>query len=446
VRRSRLAWTAAALLAAACGEAAKPQPGPLDRVYMPTGLAVHRAAGGEARLIVASSNADLRYDDVSGGAVLSIEPEGAGTTFGVNIRSFAGELAIARNDPANPAEPDPAACGTAVPGAVAITAMRGSDTLDAILVAPGGLSCWHCDVPLAGPTFGDPFAVAVACGGGRARAFVGHLRSFTAEAVISEYDLDPDRQGRVRTVSIGAGPVRSLAYDPARDRLYVIGLATGSPTPLRWLELRDCELGLAPGAGGCSVGSATFPSLPPGLELRAMALAHANGKTPQRAFLTARLYDPVSAALHGGRTTDDGGLLLVVDLVDNALGGVDAELIRAEPIGRGAQDVRVLPLRAGLGEVVAALSVDDASLWIYDDETGRMARLGREDALGGGSELGGEPFGLAVDPEAAGTARVYVGSFRESFITPVDVPLAAPDAAVVVSTAGATRRITGGTQ
>lgn len=190
------------------------------------------------------------------------------------------------------------------------------------------------------------------------------------------------------------------------------------------------------------MGSATFPEVGVGVELRAMALGHPAAGAPQRAFLTARLYDPVAAAVAGGRTTDWGGRLLVVDLVENALGGVDAELVRSEPIGHGAQDVRVLPSRGpGRGDVVVALAVDDGSLWIYDDETHSIARFGRLDALGGRPELGNEPFGLAVDPEATTTARVYVGSFRDSYITPVDVPLETPDAAVIVSTV----RITGRT-
>ncbi len=103
------------------------------------------------------------------------------------------------------------------------------------------------------------------------------------------------------------------------------------------------------------------------------------GRTPRapgvpiRAYLTARLYDPVSAAAAGGRTTDYGGLLLVVDLVDNAFGGVDPQLVSVLDIGHGAQDVRVLPRLPAWApdrrDVVAAVSVDEGSLWIYDDET-----------------------------------------------------------------------------
>jgi hypothetical protein len=436
LRSVRLAWIAAAL-AAACGEASQPQPGPLGSIYKPTGIAVHHPAGGEARLVVASSNGDLRYDDESGGAILSIDPAGAGTTLGVNIRSFAGDLALATEAECGPFWPE-------MPGPLAITATRGSDTLNAVLLGPDRLSCHACDVPAAGPAFGDPFAAAVACGGGRARAYVGYLRGLLGQAWVSEYDLPT---GALRHRSVGPGPVRAFAYDAARDRLYLVGVATSRPTPLRWIDLAGCpeSFDLGPEAGGCAVGEAAITTPAAGMELRSIALAHPFPGAPQRAFVTARLYDLSSAALAGGRTSDYGGRLLVVDLVDNALGGVDAEVVWTEDIGRGAQDVRVLPSRgAGRRDVVAALAVDDGVLWIYDDESRVLTGFGR-DELSGVPVLGREPFGLAVDPDAAGTAHVYVGSFRDSHVTPVDVPLETPDAAVVVSTAGAIRRITGGT-
>jgi hypothetical protein len=252
----------------------------------------------------------------------------------------------------------------------------------------------------------------------------------------------------LRNGLVGVGPVRALAYDAAHDRLYVVGLATAQPTPLRWVGLRDCEVGTT-GAGACTVGQAAIPAIPPGVELRSIALAHPFATAPQRAFLTGRVYDPTSAATAGGRTVDYGGLLLVVDLVENAFGGVDVELVDSLPIGRGAQDVRVLPPR-GLDrrDVVAALAVDAGELWIYDDETGRLARFGRNVETGA-PQLGHQPYGLAVvDPElVATTARLYVGSFAESFVSPVNVPLDTPDAAFVpTTTAGLPYRISGATQ
>ncbi len=437
----RTVWFTAAL-ALACGEAAKPQAGSVDRVYFPTGLAVR-----DHRLLVVSSNADLRYDDATGGSLIALDPTNLDTVRvdgAVNIRSFGGDLAIA----------DPAFC-TSLADPLAIVATRGSNTLNAVPIGGlGAFTCDRCGIPLSGQ-FADPLAVAVACSGGRDRdrAFVGYLRTVSGEAWISEYDLV---SGELRNALVGSGPIRGFAYDADLDRLYMVGLATSQPTPLRWLDLAGCEIGLAPGAGGCTLGQATIPSLPAGLELRSMALAHpftrADGTlAPQRAFLTGRLYDTAAAVTPGGRTVDYGGLLVVVDLVENAFGGVDLQLVNALSIGHGAQDVRVLPLRAGRRDVVAALAVDDGDVWIYDDETRSLAVFGRCATVSsscpvatGAPELGHSPYGLAVDPELVGTmARLYVGSFAESFITPIDVPLDAPEAAVF--SGGTQRKITGGT-
>ena len=442
----RVAWFAAAF-AAACGSAANPDAGPLDRIYLPTGIAVHRTAAG-ARLLVASSNADLRYDVDTGGAVIALDPSADPAVLhgGVNLRSFVGDLVVARNeDSADPSFPEPDACGASTLAApLALTVTRGSNTLDAIRVGPSGeLDCdGRCDIPLSGP-FADPLAVAVACGGGRARAFIGYLRSASGAGWISQYDLLPPYT--IRNTSVGSSAIRAFAYDASKDRLYVLGLASSVQTPLRWIELGGCTFGAARESGGCSVGEATLPESVGTVELRSMALAHPFGgpDTPQRAFLTGRRYDPGSAANLGGRTVDLGGVLLVVDLVDNGLGGIDMQLVNEIDLGRGAQDVRVLPRRDGKRDLVAALCVDAGELWIYDDETGAVHSFGRD--ANGVPLLGHQPYGLAVDPEGIGTARVYVGSFGESFVTPVDVPRDAPWNAAIVTSGGAPRRITGGT-
>ncbi len=438
----RLVWCAVAL-ALACGETAKTQPGPLDRIYRPTGLAVE-----SGRLLVASSNADLLYDDETGGSVIALDPaslDSVRVAGAVTVRSFAGDLAVARTTSQDPAARDPEACGTAVPGALALFATRGSNTLNTLRVASDGkLSCDRCGIPLSG-TFSDPFAVTVACGPGRASAFVGYLRSPDGGAWLTEYDL---ATGALRSARVGAGPVRAFAYDAARDRLYLVGLATGVPTPLRWLELGGCTFGLAAGAGGCSVGSASLATLPPGIELRSIALAHPFPGAPQRAFLTGRLYDTAAAATAGARTTDFGGRLLVVDLVDNAQGGVDVRPV-GEPIdiGKGAQDVRVLPMRTGRRDVVAAVAIDDGVLTILDDDTGAWTQFRRSDgapSATGAPVLGHQPFGIAVDPVVTGAAaRLYVGSYGENYVTPIDVPLDAPDQAAFAG--GSQRKITGGT-
>lgn len=445
-----LAWCALALVAA-CGAESKTPSGPLDRIRLPTGLAVV-----DGRVIVASSNADLLFDERTGGSVIALDPLSLDTVRiagAVNVRSFAGELAVARPGSPGPGLPAAQACGTDVdppPGeparaALAVFGTRGSNTLNVLSVSPAGaLACVRCGIS-PGPGVGDPLAVEVACGGGRARAFTGYLGSTSGAAMVGELDLVTHA---LRTFNVGIGSVRGFAYDRERDRLYMVGVATGVPTPLRWVDLGGCTVGLPAGAGGCTVGSATLSTLPRGLELRSLALGNPGAPgTPRRAYATARLYDADAAAVNGFRTTDFGGLLLVLDLVDDAFGGVEPQVVRSFPIGRGAQTVRVLPRHPGWAadrrDVVAALAVDAGVLWIYDDEERTLAAFGKDEATGA-PLLGHEPFGLAVDPVAAGTtARLWVGSYRDGFVTPVDVALDAPDRAAYAG--GAQRRISGAT-
>ena len=427
----RLAWCALAV-AGACGSQAGLESGPLDRMHMPTGLAVL-----DGRLLVASSNADLLYAQDTGGAILDLAPvdplalDTIVVAGALDVESFAGEIGVAR-PVARTAALEPDACGTAIAGARAVFATRGSNTLNVLSVDPSGaLGCEFCGIHSSGP-YADPFPVAIACAPGKPRAFVGYLGAQFGQGWVSELNL---LNGSVATTSVGAGLVRGLAYDPGHDRLYLAELATSAPTPLRWIELGGCSFGDTTSANGCSVGQATIPGLPPGLELRSIALAHPFPGAPQRAYLTARLYDLPSAAIAGGRTTDYGGLLAVVDLVENSQGNVTPQLVRIVPdlgtLGRGLQDVRVLPARVdGLGnprrDVVAAYAVDEGILWIYDDETFALRAIGR-DLLTGAPVVGHQPAGLAVDPEPIGTrARVWVGSYGDSFVTPIDVPLDDP--------------------
>jgi hypothetical protein len=434
-----VAWLALAL-GAACGSQTGPGPGPLDRMHRPTGLAVL-----DGRVLVASSNADLLYAEDTGGAILSLDPVSLDTvevSGALNVHSFAGELAVARTLPPTPGAPEADHCGSDIPTARAVFGTRGSNTLNVLAADPAGtLRCAFCDIPSSG-VFADPYPVAIACAPGRPRAFVGYLAAQFSEGWLSQIDL---ATGAVLTASVGTGLVRSLAYDAARDRLYVAQQATGTPTPLRWVELGGCTFGASPGTG-CTVQAATIPGLPSGSEIRAIALAHPFPGAPQRAYLTVRLYDVPSAAAVGGRTNDYGGLLAVVDLVEDAFGHVTPTLVRTVPesgtLGRGLQDVRVLPARPGKRDVVAAIAVDEGVLWIHDDETLELASFGR-DPLTGAPVLGHSPSGLAVDPAVvASTSRLWVGSYMDDFVTPIDVPLDAPGLAAFAG--GAPHRITGG--
>jgi hypothetical protein len=436
-----VAFLALLAASAACGNPAGPAAAPLDQMHRPTGLAVL-----DGRLLVASSNADLLYAQDTGGVILSLDPSSldsvrlAGT---MTVQSYAGELAVARNLAQNPAAPEPDHCGTDLTTSLAVFATRGSNTLNVLSVDPSGaLACRFCGIKSSGQ-YADPFPVAMGCAPGRQRAFIGYLNTQNAEGWVSQLDLGT---GDVITAPVGEGIVRSLAYDVAHDRLYLAQLATTVPTPLRWVGLGDCVLGGA-GANACSVGQANIPGLPAGSEIRAIALAHPFSGEPQRAYVTVRLYDTATAATVGGRTTDLGGLLVVVDLVEDSFGGVTPNLVRIVPetgtLGRGLQDVRVLPARAGKHDVVATVAVDEGIVWILDDETQELASFTR-DLVTGAPTVGHQPSGLAVDPDATGTtARLWVGSYMDDFVTPIDVPLDAPGTAAFAG--GFPHRIMGGT-
>ena len=446
----RLAWCALAL-AGACGTQAGLEPGPLDHMHMPTGLAVL-----DGRLLVASSNADLLYAQDTGGAILDLEPvdplalDTIRVKGAVNVQSFAGEIAVARPLAQTAGAPEADHCGADIPDARAVFATRGSNTLNVLSVdSTGRLACRFCGIPSSGQ-YADPFPVAIACAPGRPRAFVGYVGAQYGVGWVSQLNLVT---GGVQTASVGSGLVRTLAYDAGHDRLYVGQLATTQPTPLRWVELGGCKFGDTTPAFGCSVGQATLPGVPAGSEIRSIALAHPFPGAPQRAYVTVRLYDVPSASLAGGRTTDYGGLLLVLDLVENSLGDVTPQLVRVVPasgtLGRGLQDVRVLPARVdGLmnprRDVVAAVAIDEGIVWVFDDESLALASFGRDPATGA-PLLGHDPAGLAVDPDPIGTsARIWIGSYTDSFVTPIDVPLDDPfGAGFAPLPAGAPHRITG---
>lgn len=432
----RIVMFVLALAAAGCSETVKLESGPLDAFYYPVGLGVRAVPAQASRLVVASSNADLRYDDATGGSLIAMNVADPVTIAGaINLSSFAGELAIA--DPADPLNP----CAVAGAEAVVVVPVRGADLVYLARMAPdGSLSCDGCEVHVGDAARSDPFAVGLACGPGLARAYVGYLRT-TLEVGLTQIDLtatDLAAPGAVQTASFQElGQVRGMAYDASRKRLYLTRTVTGDATSLRWVDLTGgCSLD---GSAGlvCRTGTTRAGAVPRGLELRGIALSNvAASGAPRRAYLTARIYDPVAAGNAGVRVGDFDGLLLVVDLAEDLAGRLDLRIVDEIPIGYGAADVRVLPPRAGKRDVVVALAADDGLLWIYDDDTGRRTSIAR-DPTTGAPLVGHGPSGIAVDPVTrAGTtgevARVFVASFRENFVTPIDVPLGAPEDACLV--------------
>lgn len=426
----------ALVLVAACGEALNVEPGPTRAFYRPTGIDVY---GGS--LVVASSNFDLRYDGATGGSVIAVDPLSPAAGYpalapwlgGVNIESFAGELAVA----------DPARC--AIPSALALVPARGADVLYRIpLAADGAPSCGDgCALSLRGHDFTDPFAVTVACGPGLARAYVGYLRSVGGNSWLTQIDLtkaDLGADGAVQHTARGLGQMRGFAYDPVAKRLYVAQTATSASAAIRWIELsNDCRIDATELEGGCRGG---VVPLPPGLEAHGIALGNGN---PRRMYVAVRIFDTSAAAAAGVRVGDLDGLLLVADLADDFAGQTRLQVVKEISMGYGLTALRLLPARSGKRDVVAVLAADDGVLWLFDDETDALAAIGRE-AVTGHPRVGGAPYGLAVDPTArGGVVRVYVGSFAEDFVIPIDVPLDDVDAWTIPQSGGADWRIRGGT-
>ena len=427
----------AALLAlAACNEPVPDQAPPLDRFYYPSGLALATGTGGTPSLLVASSNFDLQYGPALGGSLIAVDPVaslgaagGALTELGSEIiGSYAGGVAVA----------DPATCpGLAAP--VALVASRYTTDLHVVPLGPDGslAACpaGGCARPLD-PDLLDPYAVAVACraDGARRTALVAYLTSPRVGAVVagtawvSELDLD-DPARRLRTYALGIGPVVDMAYDAETDRLYAVGRFTGLTAPLFVVGLDPCRPGdTCPDHSVFSTD--LFPSYR-GAELQGIALSNPVAGEARRAYVTARVYDPDLAAALGGRPGFDvGGVLLVLDLTDGTAGEPGARILRAVPVELGPGQVRVLPPRAGLRDLVVLSSQTSGTISVYDDETGAVVRQVSLDDLGI-PEAGRQPFSLAVR-DLGTSADVYVAAFDQSTVSVLHVPLDAPAAADLV--------------
>lgn len=436
-RRARLAPAALALaaalaaLAAGCADEPRTDPAPLDRFAWPVGLAVHGQD-----LFVASSNFDLRFAEGDGGSLLrvalgdapAIQPDGR------RIASFAGEVAVA----------DAAQCG--LPRSeVLVTARRGR--MYRMPIADGALTCGEgCELRLdQDARRQDPYGVAVTCPpAGPKRAWTAYLRTADGGGALTSVDL---ATGEQKTVAIVGGTVRSFAYDAEADRLFFTGPNSGLTAPVRWIDLAGgCAIDALESQGGCPLrGFDLWPALR-GAELAGIAISNPLPDRPRRLYLMAKVFDADLAATLGVRPAFDfGGKLLVVEIASSPGGDPRLDVVRIvdDNVGLGASEVRVLPPRpGGVRDLVALTASEDGNVWIYDDETGAMRDVFRRDATTGRPVLGRAPFGLAVQdlrPAGAGegSARVFVGSFEDDFVTAIDVPLQGGAPATIVSSPAA---------
>lgn len=391
---------------------------PLDRLTYPTGLAFH-----EGRLVVVSSNFDLTFESDTGGSIMAIAADaslgGAPRIDGVvRIPSYGGEVAVAA----------PAACGLAGAQAVSVSRLaRSAYVLE--LDAAGALSCGPgCELPLEADGGMDPFGVVVACAPGRpARAFVSFLRSDDGLPRLAEITLGAAPSARTGVISNASGSTRGLTYDPVADRLFFGGLGGG--TSLSWIDLAGgCRIGAdeAP----CVVQQASLAAVVRGAALRGLAVGNLRPGLPRRLYAAATMFDADLEASAGVRL-EMGGALLVLELEERPAGGIAPRFVRAIPMRFGTSEVRVLPPRAGRGDLVAVTGGEAGELLIYDDDVEQVAAVIGNDTPTGAPRLGRVPSAMALEPRE-GAVRLYVASFQEAFISAVDVNLEAPGAPVIV--------------
>lgn len=446
--------------AAGCSDSFPPSPGPLDRFYYPVGMAVRRLPAGNTALLVVSSNFDLRYDFDIGGSVLSVDPDASADALagdptlavlgGVNMGSFGGEVTyLAGTSPTElggacgPLAADPV---LAAGGAKVVAASRGTQRIHVMdMDARGGLACNGCDRPVPAAAL-DPYDVAATCAppgsGSVAAVYVTHLRSPGNAGLLTELDL---LGGTLSTLVLGDTPTFSSTFDPGSGRLYTTSrIGAIDQAPLRWFNPLTLPAGGSPLVETHNVAADVRGAL-----TRQLAVFQDATAGTTTGYLRLELFDYDIAAANGSFVTT-GGALAVYDFTPNVLGDPAMRLLRMVPTCNGAGQIRVLPPRPGLRPLLALTCDAEGTLLFYDDQMGAIAGRIALDPVSGLPRLGLAPFGLAVEPRAAGRClrgsaypgpctRLYVSAFNSSWVTLVELDVAAPANAMIVKRIGRER-------
>jgi len=455
---------AAVLLAlAACSGSAVDRAPPIDAFYFPESLAVRHldAAGGDClggapgcttQLLVVSTNFDLRYDSDRGGTLLSIavppdpatrpknDEEAArhprlDVRGAVRIGSLGGTLALLEDRPtvtggserlcpgwstaADPSRTPQALVASRVTRRLHRVGLRGDLGLD----CEGGCAVSLDDATTsADDRYRDPYGVGVVCRGEgeayRAEAFVTFLSTPGNAGVLGRVSLPTG--ALLSPLDVGSDAAHTAAYDAASDRLFFTGRFTGPGyVPFRYLELGNSR-------GGDARVDARVIDLAQqvrGAETRGFSFS----EDRTRAYVALRLYDADLATRVGARPPDVGGAIGIIDTSPDLFGSPAGKVLAVVPVGLAPTDVKVIPRPGRRGVVVASCSGDD-TVWIYDDESGALAKVfARGDA---GPLMGSQPAGLAVEARSDGHFRIYVAAFGSNAVSAIDLDPSAPSQAL----------------
>ncbi len=426
-----LPLTLALLLA--CARGADRPAAPLDQLHYPAWLAL---SGGQ--LLVVNADQDLAFE---GGSILGLDQDSGAIVGGAPLPYLAGKLRLVTSEEAagcDLPELPVAAPFAMVPG-------RSEESLHFVELpfSPGETETLQVRLPIAGAA--HPYEAALTCGSDRkARAWVSFQRGTDERGYLAQLDLSSNTfPPPVVRVFTGDGAARSFAWDRDRDRLYFTTREHELRAPIRWIDIgggcKPTSDGVQDGSQGhCRVEIAgiDLSAHLAGAEPNAIALSSEErpcvfgGVSCRRMYVSVRLYDADLARLIEQRPANDiGGKLVVLELAESGLGGVEARWIDDVDIGRIAGEVLVIDRPQG--DIVVTAAVTDDVVWIYDDETGAVAKvIGR--LASGVPEVGHMPSGLTSRDMGNGNVRVYVASYEDHWVSAVDIPIADPGAAYVV--------------
>jgi hypothetical protein len=301
----------------------------------------------------------------------------------------------------------------------------------------------------------EPFGVGLSCGAdGVPRAWVGYMVGQDDLGYVSRVDLSvpPGTPDSVVEVNVGKGAPRSFAYDADHDRLYFTGKEVDLAAPMRWIRVGSgCQNADDKGGvqdertGGCHVDPGFDLSTQfRGAEPNEVALSSAvspctSTRAPdgsftgdcRRAYLSVQMYDADLAIYLGSRPSGDvGGRLVVLELPEGGLGGSEPQVVASADIGVMAGGLHVIA-RQGKRDLVAVTAIDDALLWLWDDDAGAMVKvIGRNPS--GLPVLGHQLTAIAGQELGGGVVRLFVTSYGDDWVSAVDVPVDAPASAAVV--------------
>jgi hypothetical protein len=443
-------------MAAGCRDSFPNVVPPLDILYFPIGMAVRQVAPtpeapyGSSQLVVLNSNFDLRYDELTGGTVLVVDPDlsqdtalgGQLTLMGsTRIASFGGEVAMLDGG-CQPGWPDcPSACATltgdptiAAGGAKLVLASRSAQTIYRMDMATDGTLTCGDNCPYVVPIDRlDPYGISTVCsakaGYPVAYAFVSHLLTANNLGWLTRVNLLAGND--VLGLVVGTDSTYTSVFDGKNDRLFVSS-SVSLNQQFRWFNPlvteSDVDGFIVP-----DFASAVFSTFLTGAVARDMAVS----SDGLRLYVSVYLYD-MSLALQTGVFYTQGGALAVFDLSPTAFGEPRMALRTVARTCLGAGQIRRLPTRSGKSDLFAITCDLEGSLAIFDAESQTVVHYVGLDPSTGLPVLGRFPFGLAVEPIDPARAtvpvpgsgydpspcktgsscdRIYVGSFLDNWIS-----------------------------